>query len=90
MGVTLYIGVVKGDIMENINQTIPVVYSVREVSRILKTNTGFVYGLIKAGRLPAIRLKSLRVRKEALDKFLQDYEGADLSDLSNVKVLVRT
>lgn len=50
-------------------------YTVREVSKILKTNTSFVYKLINDGELPAIKLGSVKVRKEALEHFLKRLEG---------------
>ena len=50
-------------------------YSVKEVARIMKTNTNFVYSLIKSGLLPALKLGSLKVREESLRKFLEEYEN---------------
>lgn len=76
--------------MKAVMQSDPVVYSVREVSQILHTNIGFVYDLIRAGLLPAVRLKSLRVRKDALDEFLRSFDGYDLSDLGNIRHLNKT
>ncbi|EET59231.1 hypothetical protein BRYFOR_08752 [Marvinbryantia formatexigens DSM 14469] len=46
-----------------------------------------VYELIKGGFLPALKLGGLKVRKETLCKFLKEYEGFDLTDLTNVKKL---
>lgn len=66
----------------------PAVYTVKQVSQMLHTNIGFIYRLINLELLPAIRLGSLRVRKEALDEFLRKYEGYDLSDLENIKPLI--
>lgn len=63
------------------------VYTVKEVSQMLHTNPAFVYRLIKLGLLPALKLGSIRVRKEALEEFLQRYEGCDLSDPLNIKEL---
>lgn len=53
----------------------------------LHTNPAFVYRLIKLGLLPALKPGSIRVRKEALEEFLQRYEGCDLSDPLNIKEL---
>lgn len=64
-----------------------VIYTVREVSKLLHTNPAYVYELINTGILPGIKLASLRVRKEALDEFLRAYEGKDLSDLDDIKPL---
>lgn len=66
-----------------------VVYTVKEVSILLRTNPAFVYRLIDLGLLPALKLGSIRVRKDALDAFLRRYEGHDLSDPNNIKALVK-
>lgn len=58
------------------------VLTVKEVAQILKVNVHKVYDLIRVGLLPALKLGSLKVRKESLEKFLADYDGYDLSDLS--------
>lgn len=59
-------------------------YTVKETSNILKVNVHLVYDLIRAGLLPALKLRSLKIRKEAIEKFLKDYEGMDLTDLKNI------
>lgn len=59
-------------------------YTVKEVSKILKVNVHKVYDLIRAGLLPALKLGSIKVRKETLDEFLVKYDGKDLSDVNNV------
>ena len=65
-------------------------YTVKEVSKILHTNPTYVYGLIKAGHLPALKLGSIKVRRETLLAFLAKNENMDLSDPYNVKPLVIT
>lgn len=62
-------------------------YTVSETSKILKTNTSYVYSLIKLGFLPAIKLGSYKIRKTTLEEFLQEYENKDLTDLTNIKEL---
>lgn len=70
-------------------QELPVyLYTVKEAAAILHCNTEYVYGLIRSGLLPAIKFKSLRIRKETLDVFLQQYEGQDLSDISQIRPLI--
>ena len=64
-----------------------ILYTVREVSELLHTNPTYVYNLIKAGLLPALKLGSYKVRRESLNKFLADYEGKDLTDPNNVSVV---
>lgn len=45
-------------------------YSVIEVSKMLGIGKGKVYELIKSGQLSALKLGGLKVRKEAIDEFL--------------------
>lgn len=64
-----------------------VIYTVKEVAALLKTNVDYVHKLRKAELLPFIKLGSYKVRKEALDEFLAKYEGKDLTDPFEVKEL---
>lgn len=57
-----------------------VLYTVKEVSELFHTNPTYIYALIKTGLLPALKLGSYKIRKEAVDDFLKQYEGSDLSD----------
>ena len=60
-------------------------FTVKQVSQLLHSNTNYVYQLINNNLLPALKLGSYKVRKSALEKFLEDYEGYDLTDPNNVK-----
>ena len=62
-------------------------YTVKEVSKILKVNVNYVYKLINRQILPALKLGCLKVRKEALENFLAKYEGYDLTDIDNIRKL---
>ncbi|MEG2014014.1 MAG: helix-turn-helix domain-containing protein [Anaerovoracaceae bacterium] len=62
-------------------------YTVSEVRAILRVSTGTVYTYINLGLLPAIKLGSLRVRRKALEEFLEKYEGYDLSNPKEIKSL---
>lgn len=64
-----------------------VLYTVAETAKLLKTNTNYVYELIKKGMLPALKLGSFKIRKTSLLEFLSNYEGQDLTDLNNIKEL---
>ena len=64
-----------------------VLYTVSEVSKLIKTNTNYVYDLIKKGFLPALKLGSYKVRRAALLEFLEKYEGYDLTNPYEVKKL---
>jgi excisionase family DNA binding protein len=61
-----------------------VLYTVKEVSKLIKSNPAYVYGLINSGLLPALKLGSYKVRRKALLDFLEKMEGKDLTDLSNI------
>lgn len=64
-----------------------VLYTVKEVSALLKTNVDYVHKLRKAGLLPFLKLGSYKCRKQALDEFLAKYEGYDLTNPSNIEEL---
>lgn len=62
-----------------------ILYTVKEVSQIMHTNPSYVYQLINAGLLPVLKLGSYKVRHIALMKFLDEYEGYDLSDPKKIE-----
>ena len=64
-----------------------ILYTVKEVSQLIKCNPAYVYELIKAGHLQVLKLGSLKVRKVTLLKFLEDSEGYDLTDPKEVRKL---
>ena len=66
-----------------------ILYTVKEVSALLHIKQGFVYDLIRTGLLPALKLGAYKVRREALYKFLEENEGMDLRDPTNVGTFTR-
>lgn len=46
-------------------------YTVTEVAKMLKVNRNFVYKLINNGELEAVRIGSIKVRKEALNRYVE-------------------
>lgn len=64
-----------------------ILFTVQETAKLLKTNKNYVYGLVKTGLLPALKIGSVKVRKSSLLEFLQKYEGMDISEPTNVKEL---
>jgi len=64
-----------------------VLYTVKEVSEILKTNVSYVHNLRKSGLLPFIKLGTYKVRKETLEEFLARYENYDLTDPNHIRQL---
>lgn len=49
-----------------------IIYTISEVSKLLKVNRNFVYELIKSGKLKAIKIGSLKVRKKDLHEYLDN------------------
>ena len=46
--------------------------TVTEVARMLKVNRNFVYKIIKDGELEAVRVGSIKVSKEALNRYVNN------------------
>ena len=67
----------KTNVMENER----LIYTVPEVAKLLHSSPNYIYLLIEKGKLPAIKLGSLKILKTSLEKFLTDNEGQDLSNL---------
>lgn len=58
--------------------------TVKECAEILGVNKNKVYDLIRFNLLPAIKLGRLKIRPQVLEQFIQEYEGQDLNDLTNI------
>lgn len=59
--------------------------SVSEAAERLKTNRNFVYKLLDKGILKCLIMGSKKIRNSEINRFLAEYEGKDLTDLSNIK-----
>ena len=46
-------------------------YTVTEVAKMLKVNRNFVYKIINNGELEAVRIGSIKVKREALDRYVE-------------------
>ena len=64
------------------------VYTIKEVSQLLKVNVNKVHQFRKSGLLKCLNLGSFRVRESALQEFLEKYDGMDISDPENVRELM--
>ena len=74
--------------MKEVSQSNPdVLYTVKEVAELLKTNVDYVHKLRKSGLLPFLKIGQYKVSKQSLELFLQKYEGKDLTDPFDVKEL---
>ena len=72
------------DLVVQENKEEKLLYTVKETAGTLGVNVHVVYELIKKGLLPAMKLGSLKIRKETIIDFIIKYEGMDLSDLDNI------
>ncbi|MFV0343818.1 MAG: helix-turn-helix domain-containing protein [Anaerocolumna sp.] len=64
-----------------------VLYTVPEIAKLIKSNTDYVYQLIKTGLLPVLKLGKYKVRRTALLDFLAKYEGKDLTNPQDIRDL---
>jgi excisionase family DNA binding protein len=71
--------------LQKIENKNDILYTVSEVAKIIKTNPGYVYKLIKAGHLEILKLGSCKIRKSTLESFLEKYEGYDLTNPYDIK-----
>ena len=60
-------------------------YTVKQVSKLLQTDEPTVRKLISKGYMKALKLGRLKVRKVEVERFAEWAEGKDLNDLDNVK-----
>ena len=63
------------------------IYTVNEVSKILGVNRNCVYNLINSGILKTMKLGRLKITNSSLTEFLNNYDGYDLTDLTNIKCI---
>lgn len=61
--------------------------SVSEVAELLKTNKNMIYTLVDKKLLRAMKVWSLKIRNSEVIRFLDEYEGKDLTNLDNIKLL---
>ena len=78
----------KAEVTVNTTQT-EMVYTVKEVSEILRCGRNYVYKLIESGQLRCMKLGSIKIRKSTLEEFLTKWDGYDISDPLNPKELER-
>lgn len=73
--------------MKGVSLNENILYTVKEVAALLKTNVDYVHKLRKSGLLPFLKLGQYKVRKETLIDFLSRYEGKDLTNPFYIKEL---
>lgn len=72
---------------KNIDSDEKMIYTVKEVSKILCINRNCVYNLINAGVIKTIKIGRIKITKNSLMAFLINYDGYDLTDLDNIKCI---
>ena len=70
---------------KNIDNPNELLYTISEVSKILKVNKNYVYALINDGHLKSIKLGCRKVTRKALLEFLDKYDGLDFDKALCVK-----
>lgn len=63
------------------------VYTVAETAEILRTTKNYIYKLIRAGLIKTINLPTTKIRKRELERFLEVYEGYDLKEPEEPKMI---
>lgn len=63
------------------------VYTVKEVAKILHSSPNYIYKLIENGYLPALKLGSIKDIKIFARKVLENNLGKDFSNLDDIKEL---
>ena len=69
------------------DNVLDLVYTVSETAEILKVNKNTIYDLIDSGVLKCIKLGNKKITTKSLNEFLDTYDGYDLSDLTDIKLL---
>lgn len=64
------------------------IYTVHEVAKMLKTSPNYIYKLVEEGYIPAIKIGSIKILKQTLERFLIENEGNDLSNLNELKKII--
>lgn len=62
-------------------------YTIKEVAGLLKCNVNRVHELRKHGLLKCLKLGSYKVTESSLNKFLETYDGMDISNPDEVREL---
>lgn len=63
--------------------------TVDEVAKVIKCGKNMIYNLMNKGYLEYLVLGHRKVRRKTLEAFMEKYEGYDLSDLDNPKIIER-
>ena len=62
-------------------------YTIPEVAKLFQINKKTAYDLCRTGQLKCLKLGSLKVRAEEVERFLRESEGLDISDPFHIRTL---
>lgn len=62
----------------------PLLYTVPELAKRLKTSRASITKLIHAGVLHGLKLGSMKIPAKEVDRFLSEYTGKDVTDPENI------
>lgn len=62
-------------------------YTIADVTEILKMDKNLVYDLVRKGYLIPLKCKTFKISSLEIEKFIQKWTGYDLSDLDNPKLI---
>lgn len=62
-------------------------YTVTEVSKLLKVNKNAVYDLIRNGYVKTLKYGVVKIPSTEVDDFINKWTGYDLSDLKHPKLI---
>lgn len=71
------------------NNNIKMIYTVAEVSKILGVNKNCIYNLINEGIIKTLKLGRQKITLNSLLEFFDNYDGYDLSNLSEIKCIYK-
>ena len=64
-----------------------ILLTIPQVAKLIHTDVNKVRGYVRSGKLKALKLGELKVRREEVDRFLREAEGLDYTDIDNIRRL---
>lgn len=59
-------------------------YSVSEFAKLLGIGETLASAIVNSGLIPYLKLGGRKIRRKSVEKFLDEYDGYDLTNLSNI------
>lgn len=61
-------------------QTPDELLTVKDVAKVLKVGTNYANQLVQSGVIPGVQMNGMKVRRRALESWMESMEGYDLAD----------